>query len=172
MPDTVRWLTADEQRAWRTFLEFQRVLADALQGQLQRDAGIPHTYYEILVRLSEAEGRRMRMTQLSEQTVQSKSALSHACARLEERGWIRRVECSDDRRGLLAELTDEGFSALEGIAPGHVTTVRESLFDALTPEQVTQLKDISEAVVRRLGGQTCTEAGERRGPLPADASIP
>ncbi|HVU74680.1 MAG TPA: MarR family transcriptional regulator [Mycobacteriales bacterium] len=156
MADTeVRWLSEEEQKAWRTFLEFQRVLQEALQSQLQRDAGIPHTYYEILVRLSEAPGRRMRMTQLSEQTLQSKSALSHACARLEERGWIRRVECSDDRRGLLAELTDEGFRALECMAPGHVTNVRESLFDALTDEQVHQLRQISEAVVRRLGGQTC-----------------
>jgi len=154
----VRWLSTEEQRTWRTFLEAQRVLLDALQSQLQRDAGIPHTYYEILVRLSEAPNRRMRMTQLSEQTLQSKSALSHACARLEERGWIRRVECPDDRRGLLAELTDAGFSALECMAPGHVTTVRESLFDALSAKQVEQLQQISEAVVRRLGGQTCDEA--------------
>jgi DNA-binding MarR family transcriptional regulator len=153
----VRWLSAEEQRTWRAFLEAQRVLLEALHGQLQRDAGIPHTYYEILVRLSEADGRRLRMTELAEQTVQSKSALSHACARLEERGWIRRVECPSDRRGLLAELTDDGFAALAAMAPGHVTTVRESLFDALSPKQADQLRQISEAIVQHLGGQACPE---------------
>jgi DNA-binding MarR family transcriptional regulator len=140
---------------WRTYLEAQRVLTETLEAQLQRDAGIPHTYYEILVRLSESPNRRLRMSQLAEASLQSKSALSHATARLEERGWVRRVACPSDKRGLEAELTDAGFAALASIAPGHVTTVRESLLDALTPKQIEQLREISAAIVDHLGGNQC-----------------
>jgi DNA-binding MarR family transcriptional regulator len=145
-----RWLSADEQRAWRAYLEATRLLSETVQGQLQRDADLPHAYYEILVRLSEAPNRELRMTELAEASVSSKSRISHAVARLEERGWVRRAEFASDRRGQLAKLTDKGFAALERIAPGHVECVRSSLFDALTPAQVKALRTISEAVVSQL----------------------
>jgi DNA-binding MarR family transcriptional regulator len=93
----------------------------------------------------------MRMSKLAEVSTSSKSRLSHAVARLEERGWIRRTECPTDRRGQVAELTDEGFAALAAAAPGHVEQVRRSLIDALTPEQVTQLRQISEAIMSSAG---------------------
>jgi len=146
-----RWLTAEEQQAWRSFLTATQTLFSTLEAQLQQCAGIPHGYYEILVRLSEAPGRAMRMSQLAEVSTSSKSRLSHAVARLEERGWIRRSECPTDRRGQVAELTDEGFAALAAAAPGHVEQVRRSLIDALTPEQVTQLRQISEAIMVSAG---------------------
>jgi DNA-binding MarR family transcriptional regulator len=146
-----RWLSRDEQRAWRAYLDANRLLVEAIDQELQRDAGIPHTYYEILVRLSEAPDRRMRMSDLAEAATASRSRMSHAVARLEAMGWVRRDECPTDRRGQLAVLTDEGFAALEAAAPGHVECVRQSLFDPLTPEQVDALREISEAVVRRLG---------------------
>ena len=145
--DDVRWLTADEQRMWRAFLTATRFLADALDRQLQRDSGMPHTYYEILVRLSEAPDRTLRMSQLADRAGSSRSRLSHAVARLEEMGWVRREECDTDRRGQRAVLTDEGFAALAAAAPGHVEEVRSRLLDALSPEQVTQLRTISEAVL-------------------------
>ena len=150
MPKRTRWLSADEQRAWRAYLESSRLLYAAIEGQLQRDAEMPHTYYEILVRLSEAPNRELRMTQLADACMSSKSRVSHAVARLEERGWVRRAEDATDRRGQVAKLTDKGFAALEKIAPGHVEAVRSSLFDALSPAQVKQLRTISEAVVNRL----------------------
>ena len=152
-----RWLNSEEQRAWRAPLEANRLLYDSVESQLQRGADMPHNYYEILVRLSEAPGRTLRMSELAEAAKSSKSRISHAVARLEERGWVRRSECASDRRGQLAHLTPKGFAALEDIAPGHVECVRSSLFDALTPTQVKQLRTISEAILRHLGERPGTD---------------
>ena len=123
------------------------LLFDALDRQLQRDAGIPHTYYEILVRLSEAPDRQLRMSVLADAARSSRSRLSHAVARLEERGWVRRFECATDKRGQVAELTDAGFAALAAAAPGHVAAVRANMIDLLSPEQVSQLEQIAGAMV-------------------------
>src|ERR1700722_1847945 len=142
----IRWLTADEQRTWRTFLDATQLLFGTVEGQLQRESGIPHGYYEILVRLSEAEGRALRMSQLAETSTSSKSRLSHAVARLEERGWVERLDCATDRRGQAARLTDAGFAALEAEATGHATQVGSSLFDRRSEGQVTQLLAISTAI--------------------------
>jgi DNA-binding MarR family transcriptional regulator len=150
MGEVPRWLNRDEQRAWRAFLNANRLLFEAIDQQLQREAEIPHAYYEILVRLSEARGRRLRMSELADASKYSRSRLSHAVARLEEQGWIRRDSCPTDRRGQVAVLTDAGFAALESAAPGHVACVRRALFDALTPDQVRQLGEISDAIVRGL----------------------
>jgi DNA-binding MarR family transcriptional regulator len=141
-----RWLTAEEQRTWRTFLDATQLLFSAVEGQLQRESGIPHGYYEILVRLSEAADRSLRMSQLAEASVSSKSRLSHAVARLEERGWVERLDCPTDRRGQVARLTDAGLAALENAAPSHVEQVRRTLFDVLTAEQVAQLAAIGAAI--------------------------
>src|SRR5688572_14831731 len=146
-----RWLNADEQRAWRAYLTATRLLFDRLDRELQADAGIPHTYYEILVRLSEAPDRTIRMSELANRSQSSRSRLSHAVARLEEAGWVQRISCDTDRRGAFAVLTDKGFAALEKAAPGHVEGVRTHLLDRLTPEQVEQLRAISEAIVGHLG---------------------
>ena len=146
----VRWLTPDEQRAWRAYLEMTRLLFDRLDHELQRDAAMPHTYYEILVALSEAPGRTRRMSELADITLSSRSRLSHAVDRLEENGWVRRIPCPTDRRGALAQLTDEGFRVLEAAAPGHVEGVRAHLFDRLTPEQVEELRRIGEVIATPL----------------------
>ncbi|SCE72661.1 transcriptional regulator, MarR family [Micromonospora coriariae] len=145
-----RWLDSDEQRTWRAFLTASRALMDTLDRELQRDAGMPHAYYEILVRLSEAPDRRLRMSDLAETTGSSRSRLSHAVARLEAAGWVRREECATDRRGQVALLTDAGFATLAAAAPGHVEGVRRHLFDALSPAQVDQLRRISETLAEHL----------------------
>ena len=141
-----RWLSADEQRAWRAFLAATQTLFSAVETQLQRASGIPLGYYEILVRLSEAEDRSLRMSKLAEVSTSSKSRLSHAVARLEERGWVERLDCETDRRGQVARLTDAGFKVLAAAAPAHVEQVRLSLFDRLSAEQVTQLAAIGTAI--------------------------
>jgi DNA-binding MarR family transcriptional regulator len=141
-----RWLTAEEQHAWRSFLTATLTLFAAVDGQLQRDSAIPHGYYEILVRLSEADGRSLRMSQLAEASTSSKSRLSHAVARLEERGWVERLDCPTDRRGQVAQLTEAGLAALETAAPGHVDQVRRSLFDRISADQVAQLAAISVSI--------------------------
>lgn len=146
MADT-RWLDDEEQRAWRSFLDATRLLFEELDRELQRDAGIPHAYYEILVRLSEAPERTLRMSELADRSQYSRSRLSHAVARLEAAGWVERRECPTDRRGLLAVLTDDGFAALAAAAPGHVEAVRTLLLDPLTPEQVRHLGAISDAIL-------------------------
>ena len=143
---TTRWLDEDEQRAWRAFIEATGLLMDQLDRELQRDAGMPHAYYEILVRLSEQPDSSLRMSELAARSHSSRSRVSHAVARLEEAGWVRRESVSDDRRAALAVLTPEGFAALAAAAPGHVEGVRTHLLDRLTPAQVTQLRRISEAV--------------------------
>jgi DNA-binding MarR family transcriptional regulator len=142
-----RWLSADEQRAWRNYIEATTLLLDALDRQLQADSGMPHGYYEILVRLSEAPDRTMRMSELADATRSSRSRLSHAISRLEERGWIERQDCATDRRGQLAVLTEAGLAALSSAAPGHVATVRAHVIDRLSPEQVRQLGDIAQVVI-------------------------
>ncbi|SNS56088.1 transcriptional regulator, MarR family [Geodermatophilus saharensis] len=145
-----RWLDAEEQRAWRAWLYSTQLLQDRLDRELTRATGIPHTYYEILVQLSETPGRQMRMSELADRCLSSRSRLSHAVSRLEERGWVRRQECPEDGRGLLAVLTDEGFAALEAAAPVHVEGVRTHLFDQLSPQQVAAMRDIGETLLRHL----------------------
>ncbi len=132
---------------WRSFLAASQVIQEELDRQLQRDSGMPHAYYAVLVRLSEAPERRMRMSDLAVAVNSSQSRLSHAVARLEERGWVRRLPCPGDRRVSWAVLTDTGHAALTAAAPGHVEAVRRCLFDRLTPEQTGQLAAICAAVL-------------------------
>ncbi|ARZ69601.1 MarR family transcriptional regulator [Streptomyces sp. HU2014] len=145
-----RWLSAEEQCAWQAFLNATTLLEDHLDRQLQRDAGMPHIYYGLLVHLSEAPRRRLRMTELAHDAKITRSRLSHAVARLEKYGWVRREECPSDKRGQLAVLTDEGFETLRKSAPGHVAAVRGAIFDRLTPEQVDQLGDICRTIANGL----------------------
>jgi DNA-binding MarR family transcriptional regulator len=170
-PET-RWLTASEQQTWRAFVTACQTLFTAVEAQLQHGAGFPHGYYEILVRLSEAPGRALRMSQLAEASASSKSRLSHAVARLEERGWIQRVDCPTDRRGQVAQLTDAGFAALAEAAPGHVSQVRGSLIDLLTPEQLAQLREISEAIIAAADQPVGPAAGILDGNAQTEPSSP
>lgn len=137
-----RWLTDEEQHAWRAYLHATTLLEDHLDRQLQRDAGMPHIYYGLLVQLSQAPRRRMRMTELARNAKITRSRLSHAIARLEKNGWVRREECPSDKRGQNAVLTDDGYAMLRRSAPGHVEAVRQAMFDRLTPEQVSSLGEI------------------------------
>ena len=110
---------------------------------------MPHAYYEMLVKLSEAPERTLRMSELATELDSSQSRLSHAVARLEERGWVQRAPCATDRRGQLGVLTDEGFAALAAAAPGHVEAVRQHSSTGSHPEQVRQLAEICGAVLGR-----------------------
>jgi DNA-binding MarR family transcriptional regulator len=142
-----RWLDEDEQLTWRSFLATSELLYGALDRQLQRDAGITHASYIVLAMLSEAPGRSLRMSELATLANSSPSRLSHAVARLQERGWIRREPAPADGRGTVAVLTDAGWDMLAQTAPGHVTAVREHLFDRLTPEQIRSLGEICATVL-------------------------
>ena len=154
----VRWLNDDEGRAWRAFLLGTQLLMDQLDRELLQQVGIPHAYYAIMVALSEQPHRALRMTEISDLLRFSKSRLTHAISRLEERGWVERVACSTDRRGQYAVLTDAGLTALQAAAPTHVAGVRSHLFDRLNPEQVEQLRAIGEAIAAPLMPETLAAA--------------
>ncbi|MFI6827703.1 MarR family transcriptional regulator [Kribbella pittospori] len=157
-----RWLNQTEQQAWRAFIAAQRVVNTRIEQQLQRDAGIPHTYYEILVRLSDAPDGRLRMSELAVATLGSRSRLSHAVNRLEQTGWVRREAIESDRRGQVAIITDLGRQKLVETAPGHVEEVRKSIFDALSEEQVEHLYDLCATLARHSGDTVDRAAWERR----------
>ena len=142
-----RWLSSAEQRAWRAYLRATQQVQAQLDRELERDAGMPFAYFQILVMLSEASERSLRMSDLAERTWSSRSRVSHAVDRLEERGWVERISSLSDRRGAFARLTDAGFVVLSSAAVKHVQSVRRHLFDRLTPEQVQQLEAISAQIV-------------------------
>ncbi|MBB4932632.1 DNA-binding MarR family transcriptional regulator [Lipingzhangella halophila] len=145
-----RWLSAEEQRAWRPFAALLLQLPAALDADLQDDAGLTHFEYLVLASLSEAPEETVRMSELAVIVNGSQSRLSHVVGRLERRDWVRREPCPDDGRATNAVLTKEGRAKVEASAPGHVEAVRRRVFDALTPEQVAQLRDIARSVHGRL----------------------
>jgi DNA-binding MarR family transcriptional regulator len=157
---TTRWLSPKEQRAWRAYIAATQLLEDAIDRQLQQDAGMPHLYYSILANLSEAPEHRLRMTDLAERTKITRSRLTYAVTRLEKDGLVRRENCRWDKRGSVAALTEEGMAVLERTAPGHVETVRASLFDQLTDEQVEQLEEICTGIARALGSDGARPAAD------------
>ena len=149
-----RWLHDVERDAWLSLIGVIIRLPASLDAQLQRDAGLSHFEYIVMVNLSNADGHVLRMSQLAALCHSSLSRLSHVVARLERRNWLRRDPCPDDGRATLATLTDEGFAKLASAAPGHVDAVREYVIDALDPEQLRQLTAIGETILGRLDGDT------------------
>jgi DNA-binding MarR family transcriptional regulator len=145
-----RWLNDEEQRVWRAYLGSTGRLFALLEAELQKDSGLSHAHYEVMVRLSEAPDRRLRMSELAHSSMFTRSGLSHAVDRLEKLGWIRRENCPTDRRGAFAVLTDDGFAALEAAAPEHVECVRRHVFDQLTESEQAQLKAISQKLLKHL----------------------
>jgi DNA-binding MarR family transcriptional regulator len=144
------WLTQEQQQTWRTYLAMNAALNARIERDLQQLAGMPHAYYLILAMLSEAPGRSLRMNQLAEMVLASQSRLSHAVARLEDQGWVRREQASGDRRGQVAILTDAGYQRLVEVAPGHAETVRSTMFDALSADQLDAFRTICETVLHEM----------------------
>ncbi|MFH7599743.1 MarR family transcriptional regulator [Streptomyces racemochromogenes] len=151
--DGTRWLDEREMRAWRGFLAASALVNRHLDQQLKDDSGLSHPQYEILVRLAAAPGGELRMTELANGLVNSKSGLTYQVTQMEKAGLVRRRSCPSDVRGVFAVLTDAGRARLEAAAPGHVTAVRRALVDVLTPEQLDALADGLGEVSRRLREQ-------------------
>ncbi|MGW5050292.1 MarR family winged helix-turn-helix transcriptional regulator [Actinokineospora sp. NPDC004072] len=145
-----RWLDDDEQRAWRGYLHMQARLSARLNRQLQDDSGLSLADFAVLVELSEVAGGRTRVLALAEQLQWEKSRLSHQLNRMRARGLVDRQECPNDRRGAFVALTPQGRATIEAAAPRHVETVREFLFDRLTPELVAALGEIADRVAAGL----------------------
>jgi DNA-binding MarR family transcriptional regulator len=144
------WLDDEEQALWRSYLDVTRMLFKELDKQLLRDAGISSADFEILVLLSEAPDRRMRMSDLAEASTTTRSGITRAIARMEKAGWVSRVECEADKRGAWAELTDKGSSTLTDASPEHVATVRAAMFDVLDPQEVAVMGEAFAKVRTRL----------------------
>ncbi|MFJ6384321.1 MarR family winged helix-turn-helix transcriptional regulator [Kitasatospora sp. NPDC092039] len=145
-----RWLDPDEAAAWRGFVVASNLLNRRLERQLKEDSGLSHQQYEILVHLSAAPGDSLRMTELADKLVTSKSGLTYQVTQLERAGLVARRSCPSDVRGVIAELTDQGRETLRQAAPGHVALVRELLIDVLTREQLAVLAEGLGAVSARL----------------------
>ena len=146
----VRWLSAEQLRAWVKFVAVVELLPGALDGQLQRDAGLTHFEYFTLAMLSEAPNRTLRMTQLAAATNSTLPRLSHVASRLETRGFLERTPCPEDRRATNASLTEEGWKKVVATAPGHVATVRENVVDALDDTDIADLDRVMAKLLGRL----------------------
>lgn len=130
------WLTAEQQRAWRAYMDgSQRLFAD-LNRQLQQDSDLSLAEYRILVKLSESPQRALRMSELADGVLSSRSRLTHQIRRMEAQHLVRRLAAEDDGRGVVAAITDEGLRRLRAAAPGHVAAVRRYFVDLFDPQQL------------------------------------
>ena len=146
-----RWLTAQEQRAWRAFIDGNQRLLEQLNRELESEHGLSMAEYRILVLLSEAPERALRMSDLADGVLSSRSRLTHTVRRMEDGGLVRRSSCVEDGRGVLAHLTDKGYDRLAAAAPGHVASVRRNFIDLLTPEQMRVIAEVFERIDDAIG---------------------
>jgi DNA-binding MarR family transcriptional regulator len=144
-----RWLTEEEQRAWRGLLRMTSRLNARMNRQLQDEYGISLADYEVLVALSEAPEGRLRVFETVDALAWEQSRVSHQLARMQRRGLITRQDCATDARGAFAVLTEAGRAAIERAAPAHVEMVRQLVFDGLGHDQLTALTEITTGVLDR-----------------------
>lgn len=145
-----RWLDAAQQRSWRALVIGTTLLMDRLDDDLRKAFGLSLTEYEILVRLSEREGRQMRMAALADALRHSRSRVTHTVARMEKAGLIERCTAADDGRGIVAQMTDSGYDLLVRAAPLHVTSVRDNLVDLCGDDDFAAVGRVMNAVADRL----------------------
>ena len=145
-----RWLTAEEQRAWRGLLRMTSQLNARMNRQLQDAYGVSLADYDVLVVLSEAPTGRLRVFEIADALAWEQSRVSHQLARMQRRGLVTRQECRTDARGAFVVLTDVGRAAIERAAPAHVETVRQLVFDGLSRDQVAALTAVTSHVLERL----------------------
>lgn len=150
---TGRWLTEAQQQAWRSYLLGSTLLTERLDRDLREKHGLSLPEYEILVRLSEAPSRSLRMAELADSVKNSRSRITHTVQRLECPGFVVRRSCESDGRGVVAALTVKGFDKLAAAAPDHVESVRGALIDGLTPEEVAVIGRVFAGVAERLGSR-------------------
>lgn len=146
----VRWLEGIETLAWRAFIDANYRLMDTLNRELQVDRGLTMAEYRILVKLSEAPEGSLRMSLLADGVLSSRSRLTHQIRRMEEQQLVVRDTCSDDGRGVLAVITDQGRATLAAAAPAHVDAVRRYMIDLLTVDELETIAEVFEKVDARL----------------------
>ena len=139
--------------AWGYLLQLQSKVVARIEEDLKRQGEISLTWYDVLLTLDNSPGKRLRMSEIADRTISTRSAITRTIDRLVAREWVYRVRSTDDQRGYYAELTDLGASVLREIAPGHVAAVRANLIDLLTESEMAALRDIGEKVRAQLGGR-------------------
>ena len=144
-----RWLDEQQQHTWRAFMLGTTLLLDRIDEDLRRSHGLSAVEYEILVRLSEADGQ-LRMARLAAALAHSRSRVTHTVKRMEAAGLVERAGSPDDGRGVIAQLTQAGARLLASAAPSHVETVRQYFVDLATPEDFAALRRVLDAVADRL----------------------
>jgi DNA-binding MarR family transcriptional regulator len=157
--DDTKWLNPREMKAWRSYIIASRRLLDALEMDLEGH-DLSMADYEVMAQLSEAPGRRMRMSELAELAMISKSRLSHRMKVMEKAGWIKREECSEDRRGYWAVMTEKGWKAIVAAAPDHVTSVRRRFIDQLSNKDQENLTATFTTLTEELRNQFIEEGNK------------
>jgi DNA-binding MarR family transcriptional regulator len=141
-------LSERELGAWRGMLEVHSEIISRLDAELEREHGLPLTSYEVLMYLADAGGR-LRMGELADRLLLSRSGITRLVDRLERQGLVERERCVDDGRGFNAHLTEAGRRKLAVARPAHLAGVREHFLSRLDPAQLDQL---AAAWRRVLGG--------------------
>ncbi|MBQ0928808.1 MarR family winged helix-turn-helix transcriptional regulator [Saccharopolyspora endophytica] len=136
--------------AWRAYIVGSALLEHRLNRELQVAHGLSIADYEILVSLSEAPDMQMRMSELANGIAHSKSRMSHQIRRMESEGLVRRQECPQDGRGVLAVLTEQGLAKLREAAPSHVQGVRDHMIDLLDADEQKTLAAIFSRLTEHL----------------------
>ena len=144
-----KWLNPSEMKAWRQYIIASRRLLDALDEDLAAH-DLSMADYEVLAQLSDAPDRRMRMSELADVAMLSRSRLSHRMKVMEKAGWVKREACPEDKRGYFAVMTAKGWKAIVSAAPDHVESVRTRFVDHLTKEDQRVLSEIFERVTHSL----------------------
>jgi DNA-binding MarR family transcriptional regulator len=140
------WLDEDEQRSWRALIMGMTLLLDRLDDDLRRHCDLSLVEYEILVRLSESDGRQMRMAQLADALAHSRSRVTHTITRMERSGLVVRSSSPEDGRGVVASMTEKGHDLLVRMAPIHVSGVRQHLVDLVSRDDFAALGRVMDAV--------------------------
>lgn len=154
MADDSPWLSEDQQLLWRSWLRLNSLLPVVLHRELQADAGISLSDFEVLVALTDTLEGRVRVSDLARELNWERSRVSHHVTRMERRGLVERSECSDDGRGAWVVLTEHGRSAIERAAPGHARAVRRLIFDDLSPDELAVMSGVIDTVLGRLLTET------------------
>jgi DNA-binding MarR family transcriptional regulator len=144
------WLDDDQQHAWRQVVGLLMTLPSAIDGDLQRNAGLSLYEYLVLAALSETPDGALQMSDLAHQSNSSLSRLSHVISRLQKREWVTKRACENDRRASTVKLTAAGEKKIRGAAPGHAQLVQELVVQPLSPVQLQQLGEAAATVVQAI----------------------
>ena len=149
MASKSNWLTPAEESAWRKYIVASRRLYEALDEDLAGH-GLSLSDYEILVHLSEAKDRSLRMSDLADKTILSRSRLSHRIKYMEGKGWVERQKCASDKRGTWAVMTNKGWNAIVKAAPDHVASIRKRFIEPISKADQANIANAFEKVEKVL----------------------